>query len=94
MEWAEPALAPEKGGDPRSGEDRRNPPSPSGAHQSAMPRTEGRAGVRGKARFTHVMNHFGRDVRRKRFSAHVGEGKVERHGDGRCGNDKWMSSAW
>ena len=26
----EPALAPEKGGDPRSGEDRRNPPSPSG----------------------------------------------------------------
>ena len=28
----EPALAPEKGGDPRSGEDRRNPPSPPRAH--------------------------------------------------------------
>ncbi len=26
----ESALAPEKGGDPRSGEDRRNPPSPHG----------------------------------------------------------------
>ena len=26
----ETALAPEKGGDPRSGEDRRNPPSPPG----------------------------------------------------------------
>ena len=35
-----------------------------------MPWTDGRAGVRGKARFTHVMYHFGRDVRRKRFSAH------------------------
>ena len=66
----EPALAPEKGGDPRSGEDWRKPPSPSGARQSAMPETDGRAGVRGKARFTHVMYHFGRDVRRKRFNAH------------------------
>ena len=31
----EPALAPEKGGDPRSGEDRRNPPSPPGARLNA-----------------------------------------------------------
>ena len=36
---------------------------------------------------------FGHDVRGKRFSAHVGEGKVERIGDGRCGNDKGMESA-
>ena len=45
-------------------------PSPSGARQSAMPGTDGRAGVRGKARFTHDMDHFGCDVREKRFSAH------------------------
>lgn len=36
---------------------------------------------------------FGHDARGKRFSAHVGEGKVERIGDGRCGNDKGMESA-
>ena len=35
----EPALAPEKGGDPRSGEDRRNPPSPTGA--STLDRQDG-----------------------------------------------------
>ena len=40
------------------------------ARQSAMPETDGRAGVRGKARFTHVMTFFRRDVRRKRFSTH------------------------
>lgn len=33
------------------------------------------------------------DVSEKRFSAHVGEGKVTRIGDGRCGDDKWMESA-
>ena len=31
----ESALAPEKGGDPRSGEDRRNPPSPPGRIKEA-----------------------------------------------------------
>ena len=50
--------------------------------------------VRKKPRFTHVGDNLRGDVSRKRFSAHVGEGKVERIGDGRCGNDKWMSSAW
>ena len=45
-------------------------PSPSGARQSAMPGTDGRAGVRGKARFTHDMTFFRHDVRRKRFSTH------------------------
>ena len=33
----EPALAPEKGGDPRSGEDRRSPPSPSGRIKKEAP---------------------------------------------------------
>ena len=32
----EPALAPEKGGDPRSGEDRRNPPSPPGRQPASQ----------------------------------------------------------
>ena len=43
---------------------------PARARQSAMPETDGRAGVRGKAGFTHDMTFFRRDVRRKRFSTH------------------------
>ena len=33
------------------------------------------------------------DVSGKRFSSHVGEGKVTRIGDGGCGNDKGTASA-
>ena len=63
----EPALAPEKGGDPRSGEDRRNPPFPSG--RTSFMEDRGFR-VREKARFTHVIAFLRSDVREKRFSAH------------------------
>ena len=64
----EPALAPEKGGDPRSGEDRRNPPSPSG--RTSFMEDRGFR-VREKARFTHVIAFLRSDVRKKRFIAHI-----------------------
>ena len=41
-------------------------PCPAGARAG----TDGGAVVRGKAGFTHVMNHFRHDVSRKRFSTH------------------------
>ena len=63
----EPALAPEKGGDPRSGEDRRNPPSPSG--RTSFMEDRGFR-VREKAGFTHVIAILRLDVSEKRFSAH------------------------
>ena len=65
----EPALAPEKRGPTQWG----GPAEysvPVRARQSAMPETDGRAVVRGKARFTHDMTFFHHDVRRKRFSTH------------------------
>ena len=43
--------------------------------------------------FTHVRANLRGDVSGKRFSTHVGEGNVERIGEGRCGNDKGMESA-
>ena len=49
--------------------------------------------VRKKPRFTHVRGNFRGDVSEKRFSTHAMERNVERIGDGRCGNDKWMESA-
>ena len=63
----EPALAPEKRGPTQWGGPAESS-VPIRARQSAMPETDGRAVVRGKARFTHVMTFFRRDVRRKRFS--------------------------
>ena len=49
-----------------------------------LPGTAGRAGVRGKACFTHDMDHFGRDVRRKRFSAHgTHEKQIDKQMEGR-----------
>ena len=42
--------------------------------------------------FTHVRGNLRDDVSGKRFSTHVGEGNVERIGEGRCGNDKGMES--
>ena len=71
----EPALAPEKGGDPRSGEDRRNPPSQSG-RTSFMENLGFR--VRENARFTHVIAFLRRDVCGKRFSTH---GKTTERGN-------------
>ena len=50
--------------------------------------------VRKKPRFTHVRGYFRGDVRGKRFSTHAMERNVARIGDGGCGNDKGMSSAW
>ena len=44
--------------------------------------------VRKKASFTHVRDNLRGDVSGKRFSTHVGEGKVARIGEGRCGNNK------
>ena len=49
--------------------------------------------VRKKPHFTHVRANLRGDVSGKRFSTHVGEGNVERIGEGRCGNDKGMESA-
>ena len=49
--------------------------------------------MRKKPRFTHGRGYFRDDVSGKRFSTHVGEGNVERIGEGRCGNDKGMESA-
>ena len=49
--------------------------------------------VRKKPRFTHGRGNFRDDVSGKRFSTHVGEGNVERIGEGRCGNDKGTASA-
>ena len=34
------------------------------------------------------------DVSGKRFSAHIVEGNVAGIGEGRCGDDKGMASAW
>ena len=71
----ESALAPEKGGDPRSGEDRRNPPSPS--WRTSFMEDRGFR-VREKARFTHVIAFLRSDVSEKRFSAH---GKTTERGN-------------
>ena len=49
--------------------------------------------VRKKPRFTHVRDNLRGDVSGKRFSTHVGEGNVERIGEGRYGDDKGMESA-
>ena len=49
--------------------------------------------MRKKPRFTHARDNLRGDVSRKRFSTHVGEGKVTRIGDGVCGNDKGTASA-
>ena len=65
----EPALAPEKRGPTQWGGPAESS-VPVRARQSAMPETDGRAVVRGKARFTHDMTFFHHDVRRKRFSTH------------------------
>ena len=57
--------------------------------------TEGRDGVRGKAGFTHDMNHFGRDVRRKRFSAHgTHEKEIDNRMEGRGKLKKKKSGAF
>ena len=50
--------------------------------------------VRKKPRFTHVRGNLRGDVSGKRFSTHVMEVNVARIGDGGCGNDKGMESAW
>ena len=50
--------------------------------------------VRKTGRFTHVNIILGHDVSEKRFSTHAVERNVARIGEGRYGNDKWMSSAW
>ena len=50
--------------------------------------------MRKKPRFTHGRDNLRGDVSRKRFSTHIGEGNVARIGEGRCGNDEGMSSAW
>ena len=65
----EPALAPEKRGPTQWGGPAESS-VPVRARQSAMPETDGRAVVRGKAGFTHDMTFFRHDVRRKRFSTH------------------------
>ena len=49
--------------------------------------------VRKTGLFTHVRANLRGDVSGKRFSTHVGEGNVERIGEGRCGNDKGMERA-
>ena len=43
--------------------------------------------------FTHVRANLRGNVSGKRFSTYAMERNVERIGDGRCGNDKWMESA-
>ena len=49
--------------------------------------------VRKTGLFTHVRANLRGNVSGKRFSTHAMERNVERIGDGRCGNDKWMESA-
>ena len=49
--------------------------------------------VRKTGLFTHVRANLRGDVSRKRFSTHVGDGNVERIGEGQCGDDKGMESA-
>ena len=59
-----------------------------------LPGTAGRAVVREKACFTHDMNHFGRDVRGKRFSAHGTHGKqIDNRMEERGENKKKKSGA-
>ena len=50
--------------------------------------------VRKKPHFTHARDNLRGDVSGKRFSTHAMERNVARIGEGRCGNDEGMSSAW
>ena len=50
--------------------------------------------MRKKPRFTHGRDNLRGDVSGKRFSTHAMERNVVRIGDGWCGNNKGMASAW